>query len=97
MQNIANYQSKYECFIDKKKDDGFKVVGYVRKSPCGLSNDALKDNLQKMIEYLRERSLVEFVYASPQSCAGSPINSRDMYNTIEDLEKMELRHFTGST
>lgn len=95
--NIANYQSKYERFINKLKKDGFEVVGYVRKSPGKLSNDALKDNLQKMIECLRERSLVEFVYVSPQSCAGSPIDSRDMSNTVEGLEKMELRHCAGST
>ncbi|RCH88804.1 hypothetical protein CU097_010506 [Rhizopus azygosporus] len=50
-----------------------------------------------MIECLRERSLVDFVYVSPQSYAGSPINSRDMPNTVEELEKMELRHCAGST
>ncbi|RCH94615.1 hypothetical protein CU097_008708 [Rhizopus azygosporus] len=60
---------------------------YSRKSPYELSNDALKVNLQNMIEGLRERSPVELEYVSPQSYTGSPIESRDMPNVVELEEK----------
>lgn len=50
-----------------------------------------------MIDCLRERSLVELMYVSPQSLAGSLIDSRDMPNVVEELEKMELNYCVGST
>ncbi|KAG0748649.1 hypothetical protein G6F57_006368 [Rhizopus arrhizus] len=37
------------------------------------------------------------MYVSPQSLAGSLIDSRDMPNVVEELEKMELNYCVGST
>lgn len=55
-QNIGNYQARFERFIKRLKMDGFEVLGYARKSPHDLSNEALKKNLQNMITCLRSRS-----------------------------------------
>ncbi|KAI8080449.1 hypothetical protein BDF21DRAFT_339960, partial [Thamnidium elegans] len=43
------------------------------------------------------RSLAELIYVSPRCSAGSPIDSRDMPNVVEELEKMELNYCAGST
>lgn len=94
---MANYQKRYECYINKLKTDGFEIIGYARKSPGELSNDEREANLQNMIDCLRERSLAELTYVSPQCLAGSPIDSRDMPNAAEELEKMELNYCAGST
>lgn len=55
-ENIDNYQFRYEKFIKGLKTDEFEVLNYVRKSPYNLSNEALKKNLQNMIDCLRHRS-----------------------------------------
>ncbi|KAG1175249.1 hypothetical protein G6F46_012331 [Rhizopus delemar] len=96
-QNIGNYQTRFERFVKGLKMDGFEVFGYARKSPHKLSSEALKKNLQNMITCLRHRSLVEAVYVSPNSLAKSPIVSRDMSNTDEELVQMELDNCAGST
>lgn len=49
-----------------------------------------------MITCLRSRSLVESIYVSPKSLAKSPIVSRDMSNTDEELIQMELDNCAGS-
>ena len=96
-QTISNYQGRFERFIKGLKMDGFEVLGYARKSPHNLSSEALKTNLQNMIDCLRHRSLVESVYVSPNSLAKSLISSRDMSNTDEKLTQMEPDHCAGST
>ena len=93
---MANYQKRYECYIDKLKTDGFKIIRYARKSPDELLNDEREANLQTMINCLRERSLAELIYVSPQCLAGSLIDSRDMPSVVEELEKMELNYCAGS-
>lgn len=45
-QNIGNYQARFERFIKGLKIDGFEVLGYARKSPRNLTNEALKKNLK---------------------------------------------------
>ncbi|KAI8877391.1 hypothetical protein K501DRAFT_326548 [Backusella circina FSU 941] len=90
--NLANYQKSYECYIDKLKTDDFEIIGYARKSPGELSNDEREANLQNMINCLRERSLAELIYVSPQCLADC-----DMPNVVEELEKMELNYCAGST
>lgn len=88
---------RYERFIKGLEIDGFEVLGYARKSPHNLSIQALKNNLQNMVDYLRNRSLVDSVHVSPKSTANSVILSRDMSNTGEELTKMNLDHCADST
>ncbi|KAI8098320.1 uncharacterized protein B0P05DRAFT_460701, partial [Gilbertella persicaria] len=95
--NLANYQKRYEVYIDNLKIDGFEIIGYARKSPGELLNDGRKANLQNMINCLKERSLAELIYVSPQCLAGSPIASRDMPNAVKEPETMELNYCAGST
>ncbi|KAI7849802.1 hypothetical protein BDC45DRAFT_266645 [Circinella umbellata] len=46
-QNINSYQSRYQEFIKNLKADGYDIIGYARKSPTKLSNDALEAIIKK--------------------------------------------------
>ena len=42
IQNIGNYQARFERFIKGRKMDEFEVLGYARKSLHDFSNEVLK-------------------------------------------------------
>lgn len=95
-KNFNDYQARYLTFIKGLKDDGFKVVGYARKSPQEGDNPNLETNLNDMIACLRRRSMVDMVYVSPRSKANSTIASRDDPQII-DIEKLQLDDCAGDT
>ncbi|KAI8884639.1 hypothetical protein K501DRAFT_128239, partial [Backusella circina FSU 941] len=62
----------------KLKIDGFKIIGYARKSPTEILNAELEAIIRNMISCLQSRSQVTDVYVSPRCCSKNPITARDM-------------------
>ncbi|CEP13859.1 hypothetical protein [Parasitella parasitica] len=73
----------------------YEIIGYVRKSPSDVDPETRLKLLQKMVDNLLDRSLVDKVYVSVSSPASSPFNERDLNKTGEIMEK--LNHVTGNT
>ncbi|KAL0080395.1 hypothetical protein J3Q64DRAFT_1644343, partial [Phycomyces blakesleeanus] len=51
---------------------------YVRKSPSDVDLETRSKLLQKMVDDLLDRSLVDKVYVSVSSLTSSPFNERDL-------------------
>lgn len=74
---ISNYLSSYQNYIKNLKEEGHIIIGYIRKSPGKEPDDKRRQLLKAMSLNLKERSLVDVVFASPCSQASDPIESRD--------------------
>jgi hypothetical protein len=74
MRVFAKIQSIHFKF--EKKD--YEIIGYVRKSPSDVDPETRLKLLQKMVDNLLDRSLVDKVYVSVSSLASSPFNERDL-------------------
>ncbi|ORX56763.1 hypothetical protein DM01DRAFT_243472, partial [Hesseltinella vesiculosa] len=62
---IFNYLPNYQMEISNLEKDGHKIVGYVRKSTQGCSDDNMRRRLiESMILRLKERSRVSAVFVS---------------------------------
>ncbi|KAI9480715.1 MAG: hypothetical protein EXX96DRAFT_481645, partial [Benjaminiella poitrasii] len=75
--------------INALKNDGYKVVGYVRKSLGNESNETRLRLLRLMRDCLKGRSLVESILVSFSSKANKPMNKRDKPQTAV-LNEMEV-------
>lgn len=75
---INNYLPSYQNFIKKLKEEGHTIIGYIRKSPGKEPDDRRRKLLNSMSSNLKERSLVDVVFASPCSQASDPMESRDL-------------------
>ncbi|KAI9362762.1 hypothetical protein BD770DRAFT_315673, partial [Pilaira anomala] len=74
---INNYLPSYQNYIKKLKEEGHTIIGYIRKSPGKEPDDRRRQLLEAMSLNLKERSLVDVVFASPCSQASDPMESRD--------------------
>ncbi|KAI7892940.1 uncharacterized protein EV154DRAFT_561857 [Mucor mucedo] len=74
---INNYLPSYQSYIKKLKEEGYTIIGYIRKSPGKEPDDRRRQLLKTMSLNLKERSLVDVVFASPCSRASDPVQSRD--------------------
>lgn len=78
INNMLNYAERYQEFLKAQKESGIEIVGYARKSP-GEKDEANRTKLlQRMIEKLKSRSLVDKVFVSKISTAGQPFYERDV-------------------
>lgn len=75
---INNYLPSYQNFIKKLKEEGHTIIGYMRKPPGKEPDDRRRKLLNSMSSNLKERSLVDVVFASPCSQASDPMESRDL-------------------
>ncbi|KAG0736000.1 hypothetical protein G6F57_013705 [Rhizopus arrhizus] len=87
LQNILQYNEKYQGYLKEQKKLGVEIVGYVRKSPCGKDEDNRTRLIQKMVHNLRNRSIVDKVFVSKTSDADQPFHKRDINaDTIEETD-----------
>ncbi|KAG1135902.1 hypothetical protein G6F37_013132 [Rhizopus arrhizus] len=84
LQNILQYNEKYQGYLKEQKKLGVEIVGYVRKSPCGKDEDNRTRLIQKMVHNLRNRSIVDKVFVSKSSAASQPFDTRDSNATITE-------------
>ncbi|KAG2192432.1 hypothetical protein INT46_000764 [Mucor plumbeus] len=74
---INNYLPSYQNYMKKLKEEGHTIIGYIRKSPGKEPDDRRRQLLEAMSLNLKERSLVDVVFASPCCQASDPMESRD--------------------
>ncbi|KAG2212649.1 hypothetical protein INT47_000626 [Mucor saturninus] len=74
---INSYLSSYQNYIKKLKEEGHTIIGYIRKSPGKEPDDRRCQLLKAMSLNIKERSLVDVVFASPCSQASDSMESRD--------------------
>jgi hypothetical protein len=74
---IGNYLPLYQNYIKKLKEEGHTIIVYIRKSPGKELDDKRRQLLEAMNVKLKERSLVDVVFASPCCQASDPMESRD--------------------
>lgn len=75
------------------KKEGYQIIGYCRKSLGNTENRVLC--LQRMVDILYKRSLVDKVFVSPISTAKQPFSKRDAKTVKEILSQLTNIH--GST
>ncbi|ORX50885.1 hypothetical protein DM01DRAFT_245488, partial [Hesseltinella vesiculosa] len=83
-----HYLSNYQPSIKALKEQGYKVVGYARKSPTNDSSDDKARWLQAMVDILRDRSLATRAYVSCSSLASTSFEQRDTKETSDIMEKL---------
>ncbi|KAI7857943.1 hypothetical protein BDC45DRAFT_499716 [Circinella umbellata] len=76
-KNIIDVIPRHHAYINQLKKDGYHIIGYCRKSKTPSSNRAAL--LQRMVNILRERSLVEKVFVSPCSNVKQAFSKRDLH------------------
>ncbi|KAG0847737.1 hypothetical protein G6F17_012265 [Rhizopus arrhizus] len=76
LQNIVQYD-KFQEFIQEQKKNGFKIIGYARKSPGEKDTEKRARLLRTMIDKLKSRSLIQKVFVSECSSANDPLHKRD--------------------
>ncbi|GAA5804541.1 hypothetical protein HPULCUR_010041 [Helicostylum pulchrum] len=72
-EDIVSHSPRYQRFIQSLKDEGYHVIGYVRKSICEKDDDSRVRLLNLMCENLNNRSLVSKVFASVYCNANEPL------------------------
>ncbi|KAG2236192.1 hypothetical protein INT48_003811 [Thamnidium elegans] len=82
VQDIVQYGDKFKEFIQGQKSNGFKIVGYARKSPGDKDKEKRARLLRTMIDKLRSRSLVDKVFVSQSSLANEPFKKRDINDDV---------------
>ncbi|KAI8636626.1 hypothetical protein BD408DRAFT_486790 [Parasitella parasitica] len=89
-KNIINVIPKHHAYVNQLKNDGYHIIGYYRKSRTPSDNRAAL--LQRMVDIIRQRSLVEKVYVSTHSNAKEGFHKRDLddQNTlIAELDQVD--------
>ncbi|KAK4509348.1 formin-binding protein [Mucor velutinosus] len=86
INDIADCLPKYQEYIQQLKDQGYTMVGYCRKSKQTRedSNDRQR-LLQKQVERLKARSLVDKVFVSVYCKSSDPIANRDLKSSSHIL------------
>lgn len=89
LNDIVNFLSKYQEYIQQLKDQGYTMIGYCRKSKQTHENsNDRKRLLQQQVERLKVRSFVDKVFVSVYCKSSDPIVNRDLKNSsniINDL------------
>ncbi|KAG1122593.1 hypothetical protein G6F42_011335 [Rhizopus arrhizus] len=77
VENITKYLPAYQKLIQNLKEEGYTVIGYVRKSPTAKDDTNRTTLLKAMCNRLKERSAVDYIFVSVCSKASDPFNERD--------------------
>lgn len=86
--------AKIQSIHFKLKENDYEIIGYVCKSPFDVDPETRLELLQKMVDNLLDRSLVDKVYVSVSSPASSLFNEKGLEK--DDIIK-KLKHVAGST
>ncbi|KAL4214816.1 hypothetical protein AB4K20DRAFT_1982890 [Rhizopus microsporus] len=65
VKKISQFLPVYQKHIKILKDGGFTIIGYIRKFPGSEAKETRNNLLRTMSSKLKERSLVDAVFASP--------------------------------
>ncbi|EIE90612.1 hypothetical protein RO3G_15323 [Rhizopus delemar RA 99-880] len=74
-KNIIDVIPRHHAYINQLKKDGYHIIGYYRKSKSPSNNRIAL--LQRMVNILRQRSLVDKVFVSPYSNVKQDLNDKD--------------------
>lgn len=89
--NIINVLPGHQANIRSLKEDGWNVIGYCRKSDLPQTEN-FTNILQHMVDNHYRRSLVEKVFVSPSSNAGSSFSERDLQPQNEAFDQLQNVH-----
>lgn len=89
-ENVLNILPSHNSKINDMKKDGYQIIGYCRKSVAGTKNRA--SCLQRMINILYKRSLVDKVFVSSRSSTKQPFLKRDFEDEDDILSKLNDVH-----
>lgn len=95
LEEICSCLPRYKASIQSLKKNDYEVIGYVRKSPSDVDLETRRNLLQKMVDNLLDRSLVDKVYVSVSSLASSPLKERDLDENDDVIKK--LKNVDGNT
>ncbi|CAO3699217.1 unnamed protein product [Rhizopus stolonifer] len=85
-ENVLDVLPNHHSKINAMKKDGYKIIGYCRKSVAETGNRV--SCLQRMINILYERSLVDKVFVSSRSSAKQQFLKRDLKNEDDLLSAL---------
>ncbi|CAO3664011.1 unnamed protein product [Rhizopus stolonifer] len=89
-ENVLGILPNHHSKINAMKKDGYKIIGYCRKSVAEIGNRV--SCLQRMINVLYERSLVDKVFVSSRSSAKQQFLKRDLKNEDDLLSALNDVH-----
>lgn len=78
MEDIIKLPERYQQYITNLKQEGYRILGYCRKSKTTGGNANVVESLQSMIVGLQKRSLVENVYVTVSCNSKTPMHRRDL-------------------
>lgn len=88
VKRIVRFLTEYQTQIRNLKKQGFKILGYARKSEGTEDHETRIKLLNLMCRRLKERSLVDHVFVSYNSQASDPLAERDMEQKDELLAQL---------
>jgi hypothetical protein len=77
------------------KEQRFSIIGYARKAPGNEEEKTRIELLQKMMNCLNNKSLVDKVFVSSCCSTSDPLASRDLEDNPQILD--EISNATGNT
>jgi hypothetical protein len=86
----VDYLPDYQNYIKNLKEEGYNIVGYVRNSHGTEDKERRIRLLQIMCDRLKERSLVDHVFASVCCRASDPIVETDLTRDEESLAQLHV-------
>ncbi|KAG1039354.1 hypothetical protein G6F43_012519 [Rhizopus delemar] len=95
VKGIVSFIPVYQKHIKRLKEQRFSIIGYARKSPGNEEEKTRIELLQKTVNCLSNRSLVDKVFVSFCCSASDPLASRDLKDNSQILGK--ISNATGNT
>ncbi|KAI7850014.1 hypothetical protein BDC45DRAFT_519198 [Circinella umbellata] len=89
-KNITDVIPRHRAYINQSKKDGYHIIDYCRKSKTPSSNRAAI--LQRMVNILRERSLVKKVLVSSCSNVKQAFPKQDLNDQDISLSELNCIH-----
>ncbi|CAO3630977.1 unnamed protein product [Cunninghamella blakesleeana] len=77
VKSVVQYLPHYQDYIKKLKNKNYVIVDYARKSPGKEDDTSRISCLQKMINNLKNRSIVDKIFVSANSKSSESIFTRD--------------------
>lgn len=93
VKDIVEVLPKHQQIINEMKKEGYQMIGYCRKFVGKAENRV--SCLQRMIDILYKRSLVDKVFVSPLSTAKQIFSKRDVKDVNQISSQLNNTH--GST
>lgn len=93
---MVEYPGKYKRSIERLKEKGYDIIGYIRKSKGEEKDEVRVRLLNTMANRLRERSGVEKIFASPFTNSTDVMSERDASEKSATL-LAQLTNIAGNT